>query len=167
MEAAELRLANLPVVRVSHISDHDGLHRAYANVNKVMYMPSNGKMYIAGTQTFTDIAQWRYIPLHQIQNSTMYKRADRIAAINNAAGIDHFIGHSMGALVAKALGEKYNKPYVMYGAPEVTMYNYSYNGPNARPIRTRAVSNYGDVVSSFDFNAEHQVPRNYFNPHEY
>jgi hypothetical protein len=162
MEAAEQRLANLPRSNVRHITDHEGLYTAYGNVNKVTYIPSNGSMYIAGTQTYVDVADWRYVPFNQIQNSTMYKRADRIASINNAAGIDRFIGHSMGALVAKALGEKYNKPYVMYGAPVVT-------NPISTPGRYRryaSYANFGDPVSILDFQAQHQFGR-YWNPHSY
>jgi len=159
MEIAESRLANYPIFRLVHITDHQGLSQAYSNVNKVIYIPSNGKMYIGGTQTMADVADWRYLPLNQFKQSSIYKRADRIASINNAAGIDVFVGHSSGAVAAKLLGEKYGKPYVMYGAPQVTFPRYSGSSSSH--------ANLGDVVSAFDFNSHHELPRSWWNPHGY
>ena len=163
MEIAESRLANLPPPRVVHTTDHQGLNQAYSNVNKVIYLPHNGTMYIGGTQTFEDVADWRLIPINKFKQSKIYKRADSISAINNASGIDVFVGHSAGAIAAKLLGEKYNKPYVMYGAPQLTFPNVSY------PSRSSSSShaNLGDVVSLLDFNAHHELPRTWWNPHGY
>jgi len=139
------------------VSDHSGIHQAYNNINKIMIIGDT--LYIAGTSDIHDVLDWIRIPLHIHQGSKIYKRAEE--QIKNYSKyytpLKNIVGHSAGAITAKLLGDKYNIPYQMYGAPRISIPGYG---------QSHSISNYGDPVSFMDFNAIHRWSRSY-NPHSY
>jgi len=114
-------------------------------------------MYIAGTQSFSnDVLQWPLIPAGQIEQSHIYKRA--IQYLNIYPEIQSVVGHSMGAVVATHLADRYDLEVRTQGGPFIS-------APwENHPERT---SNLFDPVSFADLSATHSFPSNWLNPHNY
>ena len=159
-----------------HLSDVDGLDKAYDSDNKIFI--DGDKMYIAGTQpspigdnfmntlknTRNWIQDWKdditLIPFHLTQLSERYKTAQDELLKNPE--VDTLIGHSLGAGVSLELNKNYGNKFKtrVYSAPVFDLFkNNSVNEQNER-FRTL-----GDPVSLLDNNAI-TITKNTLNPIE-
>jgi hypothetical protein len=114
-------------------------------------------MYTAGTKSMHDFEQWYLIPTGNIQDSSIYQRAEQILIMNPQ--VTRIVGHSMGSVAAERLAQHYNLDYQLYGTPQISMPGLSGS--------SHSVSNIMDPVSMLDFNSFHQLPPSFFRPHEY
>ena len=160
MEAAETRLVNITAPH-EHMSDRQGLNRAYGTRNGVFY--NNGTMYVSGTRTVKNALDWwPLVPRNRVHHSSIYKTAKTVLSLYPET--QRVVGHSFGALVSQDLAEKRDIDYLGYGVPQFTL-------PHSEPERMNRViatiANLGDPVSSLDFNAFHRFPYHMTNPHGY
>lgn len=146
--------------------DSAGLSAAYASATGMhQYTGSDGQQVLAirGTdwahgagQLARDIRDDMMLPysgvagIGGVRNTQKYAQAKRY--LDHHPEVDEIVGHSLGASVAEALGQDYNKTIRVYGSPSVTW---------ARNPRHRR--HYLDPVSLLDRGATHTLPG--FNPH--
>ena len=137
-------------LKTFHRENEEGMRLAYASESGLHQ--EGAKLFVAGTRTFQDVADWPRIPLGRFAGSHIYKRA--AAALEANPEISVVVGHSAGGSAALELGRKYpNRKItpITYNAPVLEMANASWGDPQSAPLRF-AVS--GDPVSAFDANAQ-------------
>ena len=162
----------------NHLSDQDGLDRAYASPNSI-YINGN-KMYIAGTKwtrdpdkpptvvdeitdgvtglqhlSFQDAWDDLKIPFFQTQNSDRYQTA--ATELKKHPEVNSLVSHSLGGAVALQLNKDNNNKYstITYGAPVFQLNNQLSNNRFRHP---------GDPVSMFDMGALNVPTKNPLSP---
>ena len=105
-----------PVSHQTHMSDEEGLKRAYDSPNR--YYQHRNKLFVVGTKDFPqDHLDDLTLPYENTLNLT--KRGNDVEAYyrNHMTEIDTVIGHSLGGSVSLALEEKYRDDQI--GIPGV------------------------------------------------
>ena len=142
------------------INDTQGLQRAYAAPSRI-YRNKN-TLYIAGTRDFSDVTQdWIKIPFHRIPETTRYRTANEYLNSTEGQGINRFVGHSLGAVVAGELEKRRNIKSTQYGAP---VFDIIPRNPFHAPDRTACRF---DPVAFLDFGAKKVDCPDRINPHSY
>jgi len=111
-----------------HSVEHDlkSLEKAYASPSGIVV--ENDTAYLAGTRSISDVAEWPALPWTG-RYTTRYRDAQSIPS-----NVSRFVGHSLGASVAKSLAEDRHGRSVCYGSPTTCDEGHS---------------NYGDPVTWF------------------
>jgi len=104
------------------ITDSEGLRRAYERDDGIYIY--GDVAYIAGTKSGSDVLRgWPKIGMRDVENSPRYR--DALAALEALPyKVRGIYGHSYGASVAQALGERFNIATRAYGTPSYTRGNW-------------------------------------------
>lgn len=102
----------------STASEVDALSEAYRSESGVVVKGTTA--YIAGTRSFSDVAEWPALPWTG-RWTTRYAQARRVIP----STVKRFVGHSLGAAVAKSLAEDLRGTSVCYGSPTTCDVGYS------------------------------------------
>ena len=148
-------LKNKFQMKQHHITDAEGLRRAYNEPNR-LYI-NGDRLYVAGTTwtdghtgklSFNDAIDDLKIPFFQTKNIQRYKDAEEV--LSNNPNINQLIGHSMGSSVILKLDKHNNNKFTTrtYSAPVFDSSPHENNDPNNQRYKTA-----GDLVSVFDNNA--------------
>ena len=135
--------------REFHRENEEGMRRAYAAESGLHQ--EGGKLFVAGTRSFQDVADWPRIPLGTFAKSHIYQRA--AAALEADPSISVVVGHSAGGSAALELARKYpdrGLVPITYNAPVFERADPNVWASGEHPLRF-AIS--GDPVSAFDMNA--------------
>ena len=135
--------------REFHRENEEGMRRAYAAESGLHQ--EGGKLFVAGTRSFQDVADWPRIPLGTFAKSHIYQRA--AAALEADPSISVVVGHSAGGSAALELARKYpdrGVAPITYNAPVFERADPNVWASGEHPLRF-AIS--GDPVSAFDMNA--------------
>ena len=137
-------------LRAFHKENEDGVRQAYA-AESGLHQAGN-KLFVAGTRTFQDVADWPRIPLGNFAKSHIYQRAAEALEANPEISV--VVGHSAGGSAALELAQKYPDrgiTPISYNAPVFEMVNSTWGDPDKAPLRFAVA---GDPVSAFDANAQ-------------
>lgn len=96
---------SFPELDKTHMSDEEGLNRAYANSNR--YYQHRNKLFIAGNIDPIDFYDDLKLPLENTLKLTKRGRDVEAYYKNHMAEIDTIIGHSEGGSVGLELEDKY------------------------------------------------------------
>jgi hypothetical protein len=144
----------------SDIDDTEGLQRAYSAPSRIYRKKDT--LYIAGTKDLSDVTQdWIKIPFHRIPDTTRYRTANKFLDSPEGQGIDRFVGHSLGAVVAGELEKNRNIKSTQYGAPVLDIIP---RNPFHHPDR---VACRFDPVAFLDFGAKKVDCPDRINTHSY
>lgn len=100
------------------VSDVEALSEAYRSESGVVIKGTTA--YIAGTRSISEVAQWPALPWTG-RWTARYARAKGMIPSN----VTRFVGHSLGAAVAKSLAEDRHGTSVCYGSPTTCDVGYS------------------------------------------
>ena len=148
-----------PFVRPTTDAELLTLHRANEEGMKLAYAAESGlhqagnTLFVAGTRSFQDVADWPRIPLGTFAKSHIYERA--AAALEADPSISVVVGHSAGGSAALELARKYSKRGIVpitYNTPVFEMADPDvWGSPDKAPLRFAVA---GDPVSALDANAQ-------------
>ena len=139
-----------PVSNQNHMSDEEGLKRAYDIPNG--YYHHRNKLFVAGTKDFPqDHIYDLKLPFEDTLNLTKRGRDVEAYYRNHMTEIDTIAGHSLGGSVALALEDKYRhdktgipgvgiKQVKTFGAPVVAG-NLGGNNPIVKDLVVRGTTN--------------------------
>ena len=144
-----------PVLTQNHMSDEEGLKRAYDSPNR--YYHHRNKLFIAGTKDFPQYhIDDMKLPWENTLNLTKRGRDVEAYYRNHMTEIDTVIGHSLGGSVALSLEDKYRhdkigipgvgiKQVKTFGAPVVAA-NIGGNSPIVKDLVVRGTTNLGAEI---------------------
>ena len=144
-----------PVSNQNHMSDEEGLKRAYDIPNG--YYHHRNKLFVAGTKDFPqDHIDDAKLPFEDTLNLTKRGRDVEAYYRNHMTEIDTIAGHSLGGSVALALEDKYRhdktgipgvgiKQVKTFGAPVVAG-NLGGNNPVVKDLVVRGTTNLGAEI---------------------
>ena len=144
-----------PVSNQNHMSDEEGLKRAYNSPNR--YYHHRNKLFVAGTKDFPqDHIEDMTLPWENTLNLTKRGRDVEAYYRNHMTEIDTIIGHSLGGSVALSLEEKYRhdkigipgvgiKQVKTFGAPVVAA-NIGGGNPVVKELVVRGTTNLGAQI---------------------
>ena len=141
------------------ITDSEGLRCAY-EADSGFYNVGD-TVYISGTRTMEDIAHdWIKLPQKKINQTKKYQ--DALDFISELPGgkPKRFVGHSLGASVAQALGERFKVEARAYGTPSFDIF-----GTGNPEYTVRYKHNY-DPVGLLDRGAQTSTSPSWW-PHSY
>ena len=139
------------------IDDSEGLRRAYERDDGLYDF--GDALYIAGTKSLDDVANWPSMPIGRITKTRRYQDALRhISQMEKKP--KRLIGHSYGASVSQALAERMGVEGRSYGTPAFQPFG------GRGPEHTVRFKHWGDPVGSLDSNAT-LIKAPGWNPHSY
>ncbi len=142
-----------------NITDSEGLRRAY-NAPSGIY-DIGGVVYISGTRNLFDISHdWIKLPQGHVNRTKKYQDATSYISELPGGKPKRLVGHSLGASVAQAIGERFDIETRAYGSPAYSIFG------SRMPEHTVRYKRDFDPVGILDRQAQASSGPNWW-PHSY